>query len=185
MAAPYTYEQLKDQLLKKLNAKPDTKYLLDRYVTEGGQSPFNYMNPFLAIKSPSVTMFLMSVVDEYINKQQYSLYKVADILAALYLEAAVLVEMINMVNQKLYKRGPRHSGVGKTLINSTVGGGGGDEFRVNTVNAKKERVWLTFNILEGLKYMLAGHPLSECTFSICGVSAKLADKSKFLKSQLL
>lgn len=36
MAAPYTYEQLKDQVLKKLNAKPDTQYLLDKYVKDGG-----------------------------------------------------------------------------------------------------------------------------------------------------
>jgi len=187
MASTYTYEQLKEQLLKKLNAKPDTKYLLDKYVTEGGQSPFNYMNPFLAIKSPSTAMFLVMVVEEYVNKRQNSLYKVADILATLYLEAAVLVEMINMVNHQLYKKGPRNSGVGKTLINSVVGGGTDQEglLRVNTVNAKKERVWLNFSILEGLESMLQGRPLSDCTFSISGSHALLADKAKFIKFQLL
>ena len=187
MSTTDTARDLSNLILKKLNSNPDVTYLEDLYVSDGQQSPFRYMNPFIAVKSPSTFMFLMGIVETFIVKENQSISKIAGILADIFLENATLVQMLNYVNKKLYTRGPRNSGVGRTLIDRTVGGGLGvaGDFRVNTVSAQKKQVAITMDFLDIIRAMLKNTPLSECTFAIDGASYQLKYKSKVLKEFLL
>lgn len=187
MSVTDTAKDLSKLILKKLNSNPNVTYLEDLYVSDGQQSPFRYMNPFIAVRSPSTFMFLIRVVEIFIVKENQSMSKIAEILANIFLETATLVQMLNYVNKKLYTRGPRKSGVGRTLIDHTVGGSLGVEgdFRVNTVCAQKKQVVVTMDFIDIIRAMLKNTPLLDCTFAINGASYQLKNKSKVLKEVLL